>query len=120
MSGNKAFGSFSMGKQSSIKMSFGMPVAQRSSGGGHTLNIGRKRVRNEDEYFDDDEEENLEYQPAEGSPNAKNDSDSDDPLDQFMENIHTEVENLEKKKVKDNKGKRDDIDNEDVQEAYFK
>ena len=120
--GNKGFVSFTSGKQSTLKMSFGMPVTQRSSGGGHMLNIGRKRVRSEDEYFDDDEPVNdNEYLPAPGSPGQASpagDSDSDDPLDQFMENIQTEVESLNNKKK--TKGRRDDIETEDVQEAYFK
>lgn len=125
MSGNNnSFGGFPISKQSLSKMSFGMSAAPRSSGAGHMLNIGRKRVRSEDEYFEEDETaEAPAYQPAPGSPGQKesddaNDSDSDDPLDQFMESIQTEVTNLDKKKK--SKPKRDDIENEDVQEAYFK
>ncbi|XP_060066289.1 ATP-dependent RNA helicase DDX42-like [Ylistrum balloti] len=101
---------------------------------GYSTNIGKRRARNEDEYFDDDDEEgDLEYQPAPGSPSAddknKDGSDSDDPLDAFMADIEKEVkgkmkeskEHKEKsKEKKKDKGVRDDIENEDVQEAFFR
>lgn len=101
---------------------------------GYSTNIGKRRARNEDEYFDDDDEEgDLEYQPAPGSPGAddknKDGSDSDDPLDAFMADIEAEVkgkmkegkEHKEKpKEKKKDKGVRDDIENEDVQEAFFR
>ncbi|KAH8849397.1 ATP-dependent RNA helicase DDX42 [Schistosoma japonicum] len=60
-------------------------------------NLGRKRVTDEDDYFlEDDDTNNLEYQPAPGSPAAVKRSnqadahsdDSDDPLDQFMAGIN--------------------------------
>ncbi|KAK3108954.1 hypothetical protein FSP39_019665 [Pinctada imbricata] len=96
---------------------------------GYHTNIGKKRARNEDEYFDDEDEDDMAYQPAPGSPGAKknDDSDSDDPLDAFMAGIEKEVSDLpedEKKKKekekKPEKGVRDDIDNEDDQESFFR
>lgn len=49
-------------------------------------------------YFDDDNEaDNVEYQPAPGSPGPENehgkrdDSDSDDPLDAFMAGIEVRI-----------------------------
>lgn len=97
---------------------------------GYHTNIGKKRAANEDEYFDlEDEEENLEYQPAPGSPgadgNKKDDSDSDDPLDAFMADIEKEVyeqvdEKVKPKEKKQEKEIRDDIEQEDVQESFFR
>lgn len=98
---------------------------------GYHTNLGKKRANNEDEYFDqEDEEENLEYQPAPGSPgadskNKKDDSDSDDPLDAFMADIEREVheqkeEEPRPKQKKQEKEIRDDIEQEDVQESFFR
>ncbi|VDO89980.1 unnamed protein product [Schistosoma curassoni] len=63
-------------------------------------NLGRKRVADEDDYFlEDDDTNNLEYQPAPGSPAATKrpdqadvqSDDSDDPLDQFMAGINVNI-----------------------------
>ncbi|KAH8849393.1 ATP-dependent RNA helicase DDX42 [Schistosoma japonicum] len=106
-------------------------------------NLGRKRVTDEDDYFlEDDDTNNLEYQPAPGSPAAVKRSnqadahsdDSDDPLDQFMAGINEEVRTLHsgektinkesskaKKNAKgDGKGVRDDIEQEDEIESYLR
>ncbi|CAH8492355.1 ATP-dependent RNA helicase ddx42 [Schistosoma haematobium] len=107
-------------------------------------NLGRKRVADEDDYFlEDDDTNNLEYQPAPGSPAATKRSDqvdlqsddSDDPLDQFMAGINEEVRTLHsgeksmtkessskaKKSTKgDGKGVRDDIEQEDEIESYLR
>ncbi|TRY98961.1 hypothetical protein DNTS_001232 [Danionella cerebrum] len=89
-------------------------------------------------YFEDDEEEagaaDLPYIPAENSPTrqqfksgAGGGSDSeDDPLDAFMAEVEDQaakdlkkLEEKEKEKMTD-KGIRDDIEEEDEQEAYFR
>uniref|UniRef100_A0AAQ5Z1T7 ATP-dependent RNA helicase DDX42 n=1 Tax=Amphiprion ocellaris TaxID=80972 RepID=A0AAQ5Z1T7_AMPOC len=102
------------------------------SGGGYGKNqqlpsfykIGTKRANFDEEnaYFEDDEEESssnvdLPYIPAENSPTRQQmqsggGSDSeDDPLDAFMAEV--EVRRL-------CQGIRDDIEEEDEQEAYFR
>ncbi|KAL3831435.1 hypothetical protein ACJMK2_023186 [Sinanodonta woodiana] len=103
---------------------------------GYHLNIGRRKIKNEDDYFDDDDGEsaNLEYLPAPGSPGVddeeekkkEEESDSDDPLDAFMASIEEEVRAtsdpavpVKQEKGKD-KGQRDDIEEEDDQESYFR
>lgn len=101
---------------------------------GYKLHFGRSRVTDDDDYFDDaDEADNAEYQPAPGSPGADqetnkkdDDSDSDDPLDAFMAGIEEVVVAESKPKKKDGKkkgeekGVRDDIEQEDVEEAYYR
>uniref|UniRef100_T1IT60 ATP-dependent RNA helicase DDX42 n=1 Tax=Strigamia maritima TaxID=126957 RepID=T1IT60_STRMM len=106
--------------QNAMAASFGMPC---------------KRPKNEEEYFDEDEDEernraNLEYIPAPGSPaleKANDESDNsdahseEDPLDAFMAGIEKEVErNSSKKQEKLNKGIRDDIEGEDDEESYYR
>ncbi|XP_034076124.1 ATP-dependent RNA helicase DDX42 [Gymnodraco acuticeps] len=101
--------------------------------------IGTKRANFDEEnaYFDDDEEESsnnvdLPYIPAENSPTrlqmqTGGGSDSeDDPLDAFMAEVESQaakdmrkLEEKEKEK-KSAKGIRDDIEEEDEQEAYFR
>ncbi|XP_069021651.1 ATP-dependent RNA helicase DDX42 isoform X1 [Embiotoca jacksoni] len=101
--------------------------------------IGTKRANFDEEnaYFEDDEEESssnvdLPYIPAENSPTRQQmqsggGSDSeDDPLDAFMAEVETQaakdmrkLEEKEKEK-KSAKGIRDDIEEEDEQEAYFR
>lgn len=98
---------------------------------------GKKRgkLSSDDDYFDDDEitSNNLEYLPAEGSPSAKRDEESDeeDPLDAFMAGLEKEEE---KKKIPVpasaatasttaaviDKGVRVDIDDMDDEESYYK
>ncbi|CAG7731589.1 unnamed protein product [Allacma fusca] len=85
-----------------------------------------KRKKTEEEYFDDDEEEPLAYQPAPGSPSYKQgpaeDSD-DDPLDAFMQNIEKEVKTQKEKPNPERellKGVRDDIEEEDDEETYYR
>lgn len=99
---------------------------------GYHTNIGKKRARNEDEYFEEeDEEDNMAYQPAPGSPGEEKneESEEEDPLDAFMADIETEVrcqqpkESSIKEKPKEkkkDKGVRDDIDQEDDQESFFR
>uniref|UniRef100_A0A0X3P7G9 RNA helicase n=2 Tax=Schistocephalus solidus TaxID=70667 RepID=A0A0X3P7G9_SCHSO len=102
-------------------------------------NLGKRRMHDDDDYFNDDEEgEELEYQPAPGSPagqtmdEASNDvvesDDSDDPLEKYMASIEHEVQKInsadkgtnKKQKPKENKGVRDDIEQEDEMEAYLR
>ncbi|KAH0552279.1 ATP-dependent RNA helicase DDX42 [Cotesia glomerata] len=103
----------------------------------------KKRTKTEDEYFEDDDEtptSTLEYIPAPGSPtyelmnqkSKKNDSDSEeDPLDAFMAGIDAEVQRNNKaalastaedseKQDKSYKGVRQDIDEEDNEESYYR
>lgn len=101
----------------------------------------KKRSKTEEEYFEDDDEAQtsaLEYIPAPGSPtyelmkkeHLKKDSDSEeDPLDAFMAGIDEEVKrNInkastaeeEKKEEIKNKGVRQDIDEEDDEESYYR
>ncbi|XP_047212890.1 ATP-dependent RNA helicase DDX42-like [Girardinichthys multiradiatus] len=103
--------------------------------------IGSKKANFDEEnaYFEDDEEESssnadLPYIPAENSPTRQQmqsggggGSDSeDDPLDAFMAEVENQaakdmrkLEEKEKEK-KSSKGIRDDIEEEDEQEAYFR
>ncbi|XP_029997217.1 LOW QUALITY PROTEIN: ATP-dependent RNA helicase DDX42 [Sphaeramia orbicularis] len=117
------------------------------SGGGYGKNqqlpsfykIGTKRANFDEEnaYFEDDEEESssnvdLPYIPAENSPTrqqmqAGGGSDSeDDPLDAFMAEVENQaakdMRKLEEKEKEKStaKGIRDDIEEEDEQEAYFR
>ncbi|XP_034567247.1 ATP-dependent RNA helicase DDX42 [Notolabrus celidotus] len=99
--------------------------------------IGTKRANFDEEnaYFEDDEEESssnvdLPYIPAENSPTRKQmqsggGSDSeDDPLDAFMAEVENQaakdMKKLEEKEKNSAKGIRDDIEEEDEQEAYFR
>ncbi|NXI29405.1 DDX42 helicase, partial [Sterrhoptilus dennistouni] len=103
--------------------------------------IGSKRANFDEEnaYFEDEEEDSsnveLPYIPAENSPTRQQfhsksaDSDSDDdPLEAFMAEVEArdqaarDMKRLEDKdKEKKNvKGIRDDIEEEDDQEAYFR
>ncbi|VUZ51914.1 unnamed protein product [Hymenolepis diminuta] len=133
----------------------GPPVAQTSfaptysahrAGGGPSgtsrafTHLGKRRLQDEDDYFNDEEEpeDELEYQPAPGSPAAEGkkpfdnkgaeSDDSDDPLDAYMQNIEKEVVQLNsgvKDKKEDSKSKfkknvRDDIEQEDTIESYLR
>nr|XP_053636381.1 ATP-dependent RNA helicase DDX42-like [Cherax quadricarinatus] len=102
-------------------------ISQNAISGGCGYGQPRKRPRDEDEYFDD-EDESFEgaYQPAPGSPGPqrKDSSDSDeDPLDAFMAGIEQEVKRTKGKGAGDKKeikGVRDDIDEEDDEESYYR
>ncbi|NWW90733.1 DDX42 helicase, partial [Rhynochetos jubatus] len=99
--------------------------------------IGSKRANFDEEnaYFEDEEEDSsnveLPYIPAENSPTRQQfhsksaDSDSDDdPLEAFMaeDQAARDMKRLEDKdkEKKNAKGIRDDIEEEDDQEAYFR
>ncbi|KAH0512141.1 ATP-dependent RNA helicase DDX42 [Microtus ochrogaster] len=99
--------------------------------------IGSKRANFDEEnaYFEDEEEDSsnvdLPYIPAENSPTRQQfhskpaDSDSDDdPLEAFMaeDQAARDMKRLEEKdkERKNVKGIRDDIEEEDDQEAYFR
>lgn len=85
----------------------------------------KKVLKDEDDYFNDDEEDTEQQ-----NTQTKDDSEDDiDPLDAFMESIQKEVKNNgkdEKKSTekstnkKELKGVRDDIDQEDIEESYYK
>ncbi|GFY76793.1 ATP-dependent RNA helicase DDX42 [Trichonephila inaurata madagascariensis] len=104
-----------------------------------TYGIPRKRPKTEEEYFEQEDDEEtpsnssaLAYIPAPGSPSwdlansGKKDSDSEeDPLDAFMagldDQVEKEKEHSEKmQKKKDMKGIREDIENEDDEESYYR
>ncbi|XP_026525437.1 ATP-dependent RNA helicase DDX42 isoform X1 [Notechis scutatus] len=142
--------SISTGKKEEPKLpqqshsAFGAPG---SSGFGKTpppqlpsfYKIGSKRANFDEEnaYFEDEEEDSnnvdLPYIPAENSPTRQQfhskatDSDSeDDPLEAFMAEVEDQaardMKRLEDKdkERKNSKGIRDDIEEEDDQEAYFR
>ncbi|NXI48390.1 DDX42 helicase, partial [Galbula dea] len=102
--------------------------------------IGSKRANFDEEnaYFEDEEEDSsnveLPYIPAENSPTRQQfhsksaDSDSDDdPLEAFMAEVEARATARDMKRLEDKdkekknvKGIRDDIEEEDDQEAYFR
>ncbi|KAL3197752.1 hypothetical protein MRX96_044741 [Rhipicephalus microplus] len=111
------------------------------------INYGnlRKRPKTEEEYFEQDEEDGrggqLAYIPAPGSPSwdeqqhrekQLNSSDSEeDPLDAYMADIQKKLEKdkpskntktpeKETKSKDELKGVRDDIENEDDEESYYR
>lgn len=112
------------------------------------INYGnlRKRPKTEEEYFEQDEEDGrggqLAYIPAPGSPSwdeqqhrqKQNSSDSEeDPLDAYMADIQKKLEKdkpassknskmpeKESKSKDELKGVRDDIENEDDEESYYR
>lgn len=97
----------------------------------------RAYVSTEENYFEDDDE-TLEYIPAENSPSAKrqessDDSDQEDPLDAFMANLekseskpkpqqssNTVVKPSSSQSQQSIKGVRADIDDMDDEESYYK
>ncbi|XP_008327545.1 ATP-dependent RNA helicase DDX42 isoform X1 [Cynoglossus semilaevis] len=144
------FGGFSLAgkkEEPSLPQNSHTSFKGSGSGGGYGKNqqlpsfykIGTKRSNFDEEnaYFEDDEEESsnnmdLPYIPAENSPTRQQmksggGSDSeDDPLDAFMAEVESQaakdmrkLEEKEKEKKAD-KGIRDDIEEEDEQEAYFR
>ncbi|XP_061556254.1 ATP-dependent RNA helicase DDX42 isoform X1 [Phycodurus eques] len=96
--------------------------------------IGTKRGNFDEEnaYFEDDEEESssnadLPYIPAENSPtrlqmkSGGGSESEDDPLDAFMAEVENQAaKDIKKIEEKSAKGVRDDIEEEDEQEAYFR
>ena len=88
----------------------------------------QKRVRLDDEYFDDVDEE-TEMPNSHKRQEEEEDDDEEDPLDQFMANLEKEPPCQQKTKEgsgermsskKNLKGSRGDIDNEDDQESYYR
>lgn len=127
------FAAMSMGMSGSGGYRYGAPGRTV----GYHTNLGKRRVRSEEEYFEDDEEDEAEpsnsggYQPAPGSPGVKgkgkdgsDTDDSEDALDAFMagleNDIEAEKEETEEKKAKQDKGVRDDIEKEDEMEEYLR
>ncbi|KAM3724357.1 ATP-dependent RNA helicase [Dirofilaria immitis] len=123
--------------------------ALMSNGGKSTTGKpeSRKKKIYDDEYLEKDSDDELEYQPVPGSPGANvasnsggfNDDDDEDPLDAFMADVDkqakedkAESERKDKERcikvekgadLEDDKDKglgRADIDDEDMQESYFK
>ncbi|XP_076460295.1 ATP-dependent RNA helicase DDX42-like [Babylonia areolata] len=122
------FAAMSMGMGSTGTYKFGAPGRTL----GYHTNLGKRRVRSEEEYFEDDEDEEpvskMAYQPAPGSPGDQgNDTDdSEDALDAYMAGLEKEiteakeVEATDDGKKKAEKGVRDDIDKEDEMEEYLR
>lgn len=114
------------------------------------INYGnlRKRPKTEEEYFEQDEDDGrggqLAYIPAPGSPTwdeqqqqqgADNSESDEDPLDAYMADIEKKLEKdkgkpsraknvkvpeKETKFKEELKGVRDDIENEDDEESYYR
>merc|ERR1712071_280135 len=94
-----------------------------------TYGIPTSRPKTEDDYFDEDEEESQPlYQPGPDSPNfaGEADSDEEDPLDAFMNDLNkktkTEESKSKEKSVVGNKtkGVRQDIEEEVDEESYYR
>ncbi|XP_050539442.1 ATP-dependent RNA helicase DDX42 [Daktulosphaira vitifoliae] len=96
-----------------------------------TWGVPKKRAKTEEEYFEEEDEHQhsqLDYIPAPDSPtNKKSFTDSDsseDPLDAFMEDLEKEVKkeknSTKKKGTEEEKGIRQDIEDEDVEESYYR
>ena len=89
----------------------------------------QKRVKLDDDYFDDDDDQdNNDVNERSSSQNEEGD-DEEDPLDAFMAGLESEPTKKKepqalpmssKKPVKELKGVRDDIDDEDEEESYYK
>jgi hypothetical protein len=89
----------------------------------------QKRGQTEDDYFEE-EEEPLAYIPAPGSPSYSGpgaEEDEDDPLDAFMASIESQVKkqadpevSVKPPKPGDNRGVRQDIEEEDDEETYYR
>uniref|UniRef100_A0A8R1U2A7 RNA helicase n=1 Tax=Onchocerca volvulus TaxID=6282 RepID=A0A8R1U2A7_ONCVO len=123
--------------------------ALMSNGGKSTTGKAEPRMKKiyDDEYLEKDSDDELEYQPVPGSPGANatsngggfDDDDEEDPLDAFMAGVNkqakqdkAESERKDKERcikvekganLEDDKDKglgRADIDDEDMQESYFK
>ncbi|XP_030754237.1 ATP-dependent RNA helicase DDX42 [Sitophilus oryzae] len=97
----------------------------------------RKRAVTEDEYFDQDDEEQvpeLAYIPAPDSPtrlemNRKrsgddDNDDDDDPLDAFMAGIEAQVQkesqNVGSSAQSQQQAVRNDLEEEDIEESYYR
>ncbi|XP_077316326.1 ATP-dependent RNA helicase DDX42 [Lithobates pipiens] len=148
-SGKRGFGfggfAISTGKKEEPKLpqtahsAFHGPPTGNSSQLPSFYKIGSKRANFDEEnaYFDDEEEDSsnmdLPYIPAENSPTRqqmlakKEESDSEeDPLEAFMAEVEDQaardLRRLEErdKEKKNARGIRDDIEEEDDQEAYFR
>lgn len=85
-------------------------------------NVGKRRTRTEEEYFNDDEEDDA---VAKDAYKKNEDSDSDDPLDAFMAGVEKEIvketqEKIHSEEKKLKKSTRQDIEQEDEMEAYMR
>ncbi|KAJ8971012.1 hypothetical protein NQ314_000930, partial [Rhamnusium bicolor] len=91
----------------------------------------RKRATTEDEYFEEDDEEaipDLAYIPAPGSPTRiemekkrQEEEEEDDPLDAYMAGIEKQMKNQsEKSSTSQQAGVRNDLEEEDVEESYYR
>ncbi|XP_077978138.1 ATP-dependent RNA helicase DDX42-like [Glandiceps talaboti] len=88
----------------------------------------KRRYRTEQDYFDDSDEEMSALNSSKYKKHSRHDEDDDDdddPLDAFMAGIESDLkkETQVKEKeveIKKKKGTRQDIDEADDQETYFK
>lgn len=81
----------------------------------------KRKMRSEEEYFQSDDEDNN---AADSKPPASSDSE-EDPLDAFMAGIDAQVaekngKGTKTKSKKEAKGVRDDIEQEDDEESYYR
>lgn len=92
----------------------------------------RKRAKTEEEYFDEEDDDGmsntpaLAYIPAPGSPTSnqpkveKDDDSEEDPLDAFMAGIEQQVKTESSAPPTGGSGIRGDIEEEDVEESYYR
>lgn len=97
-----------------------------------TLGVPRKRAKTEEEYFDEEDDDGisntpaLAYIPAPGSPTRLENDDfagqeeEEDPLDAFMAGIEKQVQTQIAEPSKAPEAIRDDIEEEDVEESYYR
>lgn len=106
-----------------------LSAIHKSAGTIDPLTALKRRHKTEDEYFNDDDDDSaLPYQPAPGSPSAAGGtvSDDEDPLERFMSGIESEVKRqAEAPKIQKSdgtapKGVRNDIEDLDDEESYYK
>ncbi|CAH1105818.1 unnamed protein product [Psylliodes chrysocephalus] len=90
----------------------------------------RKRAATEDEYFEEDDEEQvpeLAYIPAPGSPTRVEmeqkrhvEEEDDDPLDAYMAGIEQQMHKQQTSQQSQQQGIRNDLEEEDVEESYYR
>ncbi|CAG9864424.1 unnamed protein product [Phyllotreta striolata] len=94
----------------------------------------RKRAATEDEYFEQDEEEqvpDLAYIPAPDSPTrlemdkkkpANEDNEDDDPLDAYMAGLEKQIQKESEQTTQQpvQQAVRNDLEEEDIEESYYK
>lgn len=115
-----------------LQSKFPLQVHQTSAKPNYGATTFSHKHATEEDYFESDEEKEAnkkkecEYQKASDSSDEGNQSEEEDPLDSFMADIEKkakkDLEKMGKKSEakKEVKGTRDDIEEEDDQESYFR